>query len=104
MAAATKEESREEQAEEAVLHTRVLGFKQSLALTVCLWPLDVEKSDGVRREKWREKDKTTVGWRAFDVLYLCVCWGPETQVLKVKPSVRLLRSWNLGPESQISRS
>jgi hypothetical protein len=31
-AAATEEESREEQSEEAVLHTRVLGFKQSLVL------------------------------------------------------------------------
>jgi len=26
--------------------------------------------------------------------------GPETQVLKVKPSARLSRSWNPGPESE----
>jgi hypothetical protein len=26
--------------------------------------------------------------------------GPETQVLRVKPSARLSRSWNPGPESE----
>ncbi len=50
-----------------------------------------------RREKWREKDKTTVGWRAFEVLKPrswepgpetsrrgpeTSRWGPETQVLR----------------------
>jgi hypothetical protein len=63
-------------------------------------------------EKWREKDKTTVGWRAFDVLKprswewnpVPVYRGPETQVLRVKPSVRLWRSWNPGPQSRIPRS
>jgi hypothetical protein len=39
-------------------------------LSVCMWPLDAEKSDSVHREKWREKDKTTVGGRAFGILYL----------------------------------
>ncbi len=71
-----------------------------------------EKSDGGRREKWREKDKTTVGWRAFEVLKpkswewnpVPVYRGPETQVLRVKSSVRLSRSWNSGPQSQIPRS
>jgi len=72
-----------------------------------------------RREKWRwtqrkvrEKDKTTVGWRAFEVVKprswewnpVAVFRGPETQVLRVKPSVRLWRSWNPGPQSQIPRS
>jgi hypothetical protein len=52
----------------------------SVRLSVCdHWTqrkvtLDAEKSDGKkksdagRREKWREKNKTTVGWRAFEVL------------------------------------
>ncbi len=31
----------------------------SPTLLFCLWPLDAEKSDGGRREKWREKEK----WR-----------------------------------------
>jgi hypothetical protein len=71
-----------------------------------------EKSDTGRREKWREKDKTTVGCRAFEVLKprswewnpVPVSRGPETQVLRVKPSVRLSRSFNPGPQSQIPRS
>jgi hypothetical protein len=61
-----------------------------------------------RREKWREKDKTTIGWRAFEVLKprswewnpVPVYRGPTTQVLRVKPSVRLSRSWNSGHESE----
>jgi len=84
----------------------------SVRASVRLWPLDAEKSDGGRREKWREKDKTTVGWRAFEVVKprswewnpVAVFRGPETQVLRVKPSVRLWRSWNPGPQSQIPRS
>jgi hypothetical protein len=58
---------------------------------LCLGPLDTEKSDGGCREKWREKDKKTVGWRAFGVLYLCVGRGPETQC----PFIEVLkpRSW-----------
>ncbi len=92
---------------------------------VCLWPLDAEKSDGKKksddghREKWREKDKTTVGWRAFEVLrarswnLALRAWnpGPESQVLKPRVEVLkprswnlALRSWNPGPKSQISRS
>jgi len=39
-----------------------------------------------RREKWREKDKTTVGWRAFEVL-------------KPSPESQISRSWKPGPES-----
>jgi hypothetical protein len=94
----------------------------------CCMRLSVRASMTIgRREKWREKNKTTVGWRAFGVLYLCVCrgsetqvlrakyWGPkiqvlrtkyrgsETQVLRVKPNVRLSRFWNPSPESQISK-
>ncbi len=50
--------------------------------------------DGGRREKWREKEKMTVGWRAFEVLKprswegnaVSVYWGFETQVLRVKCS------------------
>jgi hypothetical protein len=77
-----------------------------------------------RREKWREKDKTTIGWRAFEVMKLRSWeWNPvpvyrglETQVLRVKPSVRLSESenpslesqisrlWNTGPESQVLRA
>jgi hypothetical protein len=44
------------------------------SLVACVYP---SVTTG-RTEKWREKDKTAVGWRAFDVLYLCVYWGPET--------------------------
>jgi len=60
-----------------------------------------------RREKWREKDKTTVGWRAFEVLKPR-SWdpgpetsrrGPETQVLRSRFWNLALRSWNPGPES-----
>jgi hypothetical protein len=88
---------------------------------VCLWPLDAEKSDGGRREKWREKDKTTVGWRAFEVLkprswepnaeglkprswdpgLETSRWGPETQVLRSRSWNLALRAWNPGPESQV---
>ncbi len=83
-----------------------------MCVCVHLWPLDTKKSDDGCRKKWGEKYKTIVGWRAFDVLYLCVYRGPETQVLRakyrgletqvlrVKPSVRLSRSWNSGSESQ----
>jgi hypothetical protein len=71
---------------------------------VCAWPLDAEKSAGGCREKWREKDKTTVGWRGPETQVLRVKYrGPETQVLRVKPSVRLSRSWNPGPESQMQQ-
>jgi hypothetical protein len=49
------------------------------SLSVCLWPLDAEKSDSGHREKWSEKDKTTVGWRVFGIRR-----GPETQVLRAK--------------------
>jgi hypothetical protein len=71
-----------------------------------------EKNDDGRREKWWEKDKTTVGWRAFEVLKprswewnpVPVYRGPETQVLRVTPNVRLSRSSNPGPQSQIPRS
>jgi hypothetical protein len=74
---------------------------------VGLWPLDAEKSDGGRREKSREKDKTTVGWRAFEVLKPrswypgpeTSRWGPETQVLISRSWNLTLRSWNPGPES-----
>jgi hypothetical protein len=62
--------------------------------------------------KWREKDKTTVGCVVFEVLKprfwewnrVPVSRGSETQVLRVKPSVRLSRSWNPGSQSQIPRS
>ncbi len=74
---------------------------------VRLWPLDAEKSDGGRKEKWQEKDKTTVGWRAFEVLKPrswdpgpeTSRWGPETQVLKAMSWNLALRSWNPGLES-----
>ncbi len=54
-----------------------------------------------RREKWREKDKTTVGWRAFEVLKPR-SWdpGPETSRWGPEPQVLRARSWNPGPESQ----
>jgi len=82
---------------------------------------DAEKSDGGRREKWREKekwrwmqrkDKTTVGWRAFEVLKPrswesgpeTSRWGRETQVLRAMSWNLTLRSWNPGHENQISRS
>jgi len=81
--------------------------------SVRLWPLDTKKSDGKkksddgRKEKWREKDKTTVGWRAFEVLKpwswelrpKTSLWGPETQVLRAKSWNLALRSWNPGPKS-----
>ncbi len=35
--------------------------------SVCLWAVSLSVTTG-RREKWREKDKMTVGWRAFEVL------------------------------------
>jgi hypothetical protein len=78
-----------------------------------------KKSDGGRREKWREKDKTTVGWRAFEVLKpgswewnpVPVYRGPETQVLRVQPSVlfrdpetQVLRAKYRGPETQCPES
>ncbi len=92
--------------------------------------MDAKKSDGKKksddghREKWQEKDKTTVGWRAFEVLKPrswepnteglkprswdpgpeTSHWGPETQVLRSRSWNLALRSWNPGPESQISRS
>ncbi len=44
-----------------------------------------------RREKWREKDKTTVGWRAFEVLKPR-SWEPNTEGLKP-------RSWEQSPET-----
>jgi hypothetical protein len=66
-----------------------------------------------RREKWREKDKTTVGWRAFEVMKprswepnieglkprswesgpQTSRWGPETQVLRARSWNLALRSW-----------
>ncbi len=72
-----------------------------------------------RREKWREKDKTTVGWRAFEVLKPrswepnteglkpgswdpgpeTSRWGPETQVLRSGSWNLALRAWNPGPET-----
>jgi hypothetical protein len=68
----------------------IYKFTTSVRASVRLWPLDAEKSDGGRREKWREKDKTTVGWRAFEVLKPR-SWepGPETSLLRasVRPSV-----------------
>ncbi len=76
---------------------------------VCLWPLDAENSDGGRREKWREKNKTTVGWRTFEVLKPRSWdpgpenshWGPETQVLRSRSWNLALRAWNPGPEIQV---
>ncbi len=79
---------------------------------VRLWPLDAEKSDGGRRKKWREKNKTTVGWRAFEVLKSRSwepnieglkprCWDPNTEGLKPKSWNLALRAWNPGPESQV---
>ncbi len=57
--------------------------------------VDGEKSDGGRREKWQEKDETTVGCVA------CVClfesWNPGLESC-------LSRSWNPGLESCLSRS
>ncbi len=75
--------------------------------------MDTEKSDGKKksddghREKWREKDKTTVGWRAFEVLrarswnLALRAWnpGPESQVLKPRVEVLKPRSWYPGPET-----
>jgi hypothetical protein len=57
-----------------------------------------------RREKWREKDKTTVGWRAFEVLKprswewnpVPVYWGPEPRSWEWNP-VSIYR----GPETQV---
>jgi hypothetical protein len=86
-----------------------------------------KKSDGGRREKWREKDKTTVGWRAFEVLKPrswepnteglkprswdpgpeTSRWGPETQVLRAKyrgPETQVLRAKYRGPETQVLRA
>jgi hypothetical protein len=60
---------------------RTVGFRNRLILGFWLTRrtgiLGFRVTTG-RREKWREKDKTTVGWRAFEVL---------------KP-----RSWDPGPE------
>jgi len=105
-------------------HKTIL-YINSLSPCVRLWPLDAEKSDGKkksdggRREKWWEKDKTTVGWRAFEVLKPrswepgpeTSRWGPETQVLKPRVEGLKPRSWNLtlsswnpSLESQISKS
>jgi hypothetical protein len=59
--------------------------------------MDAKKSDGKKksddghREKWQEKDKTTVGWRAFEVLKPR-SWEPNTEGLKP-------RSWDPGPET-----
>ncbi len=77
------------------------------------------KGDGGRREKWREKDKTTLGWKAFEVLKPrswepnteglkprswdpgpeTSRWGPESQVLKPRIEGLKPRSWDPGPES-----
>jgi hypothetical protein len=56
-----------------------------------------------RREKWREKDKTTVGWRAFEVLKPR-SWEPNTEGLKPRcwdPNTEGLKptSWDPGPET-----
>jgi hypothetical protein len=90
--------------EDVALHrVSILYIKSLVCACVRLWPLDAEKSDekkkgdGGRIEKWREKDKTTVGWR-----------GPETQVLRAKyrgpetqcPVIEVLkpRSWEPNAE------
>jgi hypothetical protein len=87
--------------------------RECVRACVYLWPLDAEKSDGKKksddghREKWREKDKTTVGWRAFEVLrarswnLALRAWnpGPESQVLKPRVEVLKPRSWYPGPET-----
>jgi hypothetical protein len=75
-----------------------------LRACVCLWPLDAEKSDGVtcvrlsvtteRRKKWQEKNKTH-DQAQVDDRRMESFQGPETQVLRVCASVKVLkpRSW-----------
>jgi hypothetical protein len=106
---------------QSVSERSVCLWRWVVRVCVCLWPLDAEKSDGGRREKWREKDKTTVGWRAFEVLKPRFWepnteglkprswdpgpetsrWGPETQVLRSRSWNLALRAWNPGPEIQV---
>jgi len=58
-----------------------------------------------RREKWREKDKTTVGWRAFEVLKPW-SWEPNTEGLKPRSweracvinGARVCKSGRPGPD------
>ncbi len=82
-----------------------------------LWSLDAEKSDSGHKEKWWEKDKTTVEWRGPEN-QISRSWNPslesETQcpfieVLKPKswePNIEVLklRSWELNIEILKPRS
>ncbi len=94
---------------EAWYYEILILYIKALSPSVCLWPLDAKKNDNGRREKWREKDKMTVGWRAFEVLKPR-SWEPgpetsrrglETQVLKARSWNLALRAWNPGPEIQV---
>jgi hypothetical protein len=58
-----------------------------------------KKSDGGRREKWRD-DRRMESFRGSETQVLRAKYrGPETQVLRARSWNLALRAWNPGPDS-----